>query len=167
MQRPYLKIKKLHPNAVLPSKREEDAGYDIYATHEGPLLLRPGEVHLMPTGIAMQIPQDWVFYVAERGSTGSKGIAKRAGIVDSGYRGELFVAINNASHKPILFYRDEVKADALLKEQGMDKEQVTLYPLTKAIAQGLLLYCPHVDVEEVQALSESERKGGMLGSSGK
>ena len=168
IEKPYMKVKKLKKNATLPSKRSEDAGYDLYAViEEENLILMPGEIKLMPTGISIQIPQDYVFYIAERGSTGSKGIAKRAGIIDSGFRGEIFVALNNTSNKPVIFYKDETKLDEFLKQKNMIVQNVTLYPLNKAIAQGLLLYCPHVEIEEVTELGESIRGSGALGSSKK
>jgi len=123
----------------------------------------------MKTGIAIEIPQDWVFYIIERSSTGSQGIAKRSGAIDSGYRGEIFVPINNTSNKPIVFFREDgEKLRYFLGEKGLKKEDITIYPMTKAIAQGMLLYSPHVDVEEVNELAEgSERGEGNLGSTGK
>lgn len=168
IETPYIKVKKLKKNAIIPSKRNEDAGYDLYATiEEDNLILMPGDIKLMPTGISIEIPKNWVFYIAERGSTGSKGIAKRAGIIDSGFRGEIFIAINNTSNKPVVFYKDESKLNELLKIKGYNKENITIYALNKAIGQGLLLYCPHVEIEEVDELGESLRGSGALGSSKK
>ncbi|MFQ5621161.1 MAG: dUTP diphosphatase [Candidatus Nanoarchaeia archaeon] len=168
MQKPYLKIKRLRDDVILPSKRSEDAGYDIYTILDEPfLILKPGEIHRMPTGLSFEIPQDWVFYVVERSSTGMRGIAQRSGVLDSGFRGELQVPLNNSSNKPIVFYKEEEKLDEFLEENNLNKEDIILYPLTKAIAQGMLLYCPHVDVEEVDNLSDSSRGAGAWGSSGK
>lgn len=165
-----MKVKKLKEDAKIPFKREEDAGYDIYGVFDEEFkLLKPGETYLTPTGIAVEIPQNWVLYIAERGSTGSKGIAKRAGIVDSGYRGEIFVALNNTSQKPIVFAKEEgMKLAEFLEENNILKEETTIYPQSKAIAQALLLHVPHVEVEEVEELdSTSQRKEGIIGSSGK
>jgi len=168
MEELYFKVKKLREHIKLPSKRDEDAGFDLYADiKEDYLILNLGDIHLMPTGISIEIPRNWVFYIAERGSTGTKGISRRCGVVDSGYRGEVFVPINNTSNKPILFYKDEEQIDNILSENNLDKENVTLYPLSKGIAQGILLYCPHVEVEEVFELGKSVRGSGALGSSGK
>lgn len=168
MNKPYLKIKKLKDAAIVPSKREEDAGFDLYGVFDKEVVvLKSGEIYLIPTGLAMELPKDWVFYIAERGSTGSKGIAKRAGIVDSGYRGEVFVATSNVSNKTVLFAKYPEKMDEFLKQNNLKAEQVTIYPQSKAIAQGLLLYCPHVVVEVVSELSSSERGTGALGSSKK
>jgi len=164
----YFKVKRLREHIKLPSKRDEDAGFDLYADiKEDYLILKPGDIHVMPTGISIEIPYNWVFYIAERGSTGSKGISRRCGVIDSGFRGEIFVPINNTSNKIIIFYKDETKIDSILSENNLKKEEITLYPLSKGIAQGMLLYCPHVEVEEVEVLGKSVRGDGALGSSGK
>lgn len=168
MEKPFFRVKLLDERAKLPFKRDEDAGYDIYAVlDEKYKILMPGEIFLFPTKISMEFPQDWVFYIAERSSTGTKGISKRCGIIDSGFRGELFVPINNTSNKPILFFNDKLKVDDFLEDENLSEDEVTLYPLTKAIAQGMLLYCPHVEVEEIHELSDSMRGDGALGSSNK
>jgi len=169
MERPYLKIKLLRDDATMPSKRDEDAGYDLYcAWEEDFFVFNVGDLKLFPTKLSLEFPQDWVFYIAERGSTGTKGISRRCGVIDSGFRGELFVALNNTSNKPIVFYSEEgEKLDEFLKSKNLEKENITLYPQSKAIAQGMLLYCPHVDVEQVHDLTDSQRGDGALGSSNK
>ena len=170
MEQPYLKVKKLKQQAQVPSKKEEDAGYDIYGIFDEDFkILEPGETFMAPTGIAVEIPKNWVMYIAERGSTGSKGIARRAGVVDSGYRGEIFIPLNNTSNKPIIFASNS-EGPALadyLEEQDMLYDDVTVYPQSKAIAQALILHVPHIEVEEVEELGESHRGDGALGSSGK
>lgn len=169
MEQPYFKVKKVKEGAKVPSKRSEDAGYDLYCVYEEDFkIMRPGESFLAPTGIAVEIPQNWVFYIAERSSSGSKGLAKRAGVIDSGYRGEIFVALNNTSTKPIIFAAKEGPALAdFLEEEGLQGDDVTIYPQSKAIAQALILYAPHIEVEEVEELGQSERGDGALGSTGK
>ena len=64
--------------------------------------------------------------------------------------------------------RENEKLDGFLKENSLKKDDVVIYPLSKGIAQGMLLHCPHIEVEEVDELSDtSERGQGALGSSGK
>jgi len=80
---------KVKPNAIIPTKKEENAGYDIYAcfdenTHY--LVIPPQETILVPTGIASAMNNNYYLQVEERGSTGSKGIKKSAGVIDSSYR---------------------------------------------------------------------------------
>ena len=83
-----VKFAKVHPNAIIPSKRDEDMGFDIYACFdEDYIMIGAHETVLVPTGIASSCNPDYGFLLFERGSTGSKGIARRCGVVDSGYRG--------------------------------------------------------------------------------
>ena len=98
---------KVKENAIIPSKEEENAGFDIYACWDGvekkDKIIKPHTTKLIPTGIACALPINYYFQVEERGSTGSKGIKKSAGVVDSGYRGEIFVAISNINDKYLIF----------------------------------------------------------------
>ena len=170
MEKPYLKVKKLREGAAVPTKREEDAGYDLYGVFEERFfVLMPGEISLIPTGLSLEFPKDWVFYVVERSGSGSKGIARRAGVVDSGYRGEVYVAVNNTTNYPIIFAaNDGPELADFLEDKDMLREDVIVYPQSKGVAQGMLLYAPHVEVEEVDELSEDTQRGdGTLGSSGK
>ncbi len=170
MKKPYFKIKLLNDHAFLPTKRDEDAGFDLYAIHEEKFfILNPGDIHMFTTGISIEIPKDWVFSIYERSSTGTKGIATRCGIIDSGFRGEIFIPINNTNNRPIIFAKhDDDKLDLFLAKNKLTREEVTIYPTTKAIAQGMLVYSPHIEIEEVEELSnESKRGNGALGSTNK
>ena len=76
-----IKFAKVRPNAIIPSKRDEDMGFDIYACFdEDYIVINPHETKLIPTGIASACTSDYGFLVFERGSTGSKGIARRCGV---------------------------------------------------------------------------------------
>ena len=105
---------------------------------------------------------NWFIEILERGSTGSRRMGKRAGVIDSNYRGEWFVAITNHN----------TKALCITKEVGVeDNDFVTYYPYSKAIAQAVVLPVPKTKVVELE-LSEllsnkTDRGEGMLGSSGK
>mgnify|MGYP001229803230 CR=1 FL=1 len=170
VSKPFFKIKKFREDAVIPSKRKEDAGYDLYGCFEDKFkVLKTGEIWLCPTGIGCEIPEDWVLFLNERGSTGTKGISKRAGIIDSGFRGEIFVCLNNTSNKDIIFAKSDGAGLAVFcEENNINESKVTIYPQSKAIAQGLLFWCPHVEVLEVSELSNnSERGTGVIGSSKK
>ena len=90
-------------DVILPSKREADAGFDIYAHfNEEEIAFAPHETKLVPTGLYTAMSKDFVFVLKERGSTGSIGMKVGAGIVDSNYRGEIFVAITNENDKPLI-----------------------------------------------------------------
>ena len=124
---------KVKENAIIPSKEEENAGFDIYACWDGvekkDKIIKPHTTKLIPTGIACALPINYYFQVEERGSTGSKGIKKSAGVVDSGYRGEIFVAISNVNDKYLIFgdkdtYRQEA-LNELKKWQSVDINNLT------------------------------------------
>ncbi len=159
--------------AVIPEKREEDAGYDIYACFSDKYLrIKAHETKLVPTGIASIIPPGYYFQIEERGSTGSKGMKKSAGVIDSGYRGEWFIAITNTNDKDIILYKPEPLYQLKCFLVNLDMlEDVILYPCNKAIAQAVLHAVPQSSVEEISydelVKSDSERGTGKLGGSGK
>ena len=73
---------------IIPSKREGDAAYDIYANFEQDnLVIMPHETKLIPTGLRSSFSKDLVVILKERGSTGSKGMGVRMGVIDSNIRG--------------------------------------------------------------------------------
>lgn len=170
-----VRFAKVHPNAIIPSKRDEDMGFDIYACFdEDYIVINPHETKLIPTGIASACNPKYGFLVFERGSTGSKGIARRCGVIDSGYRNEWFIGLTNTTSKKLFISK-------LSEEETYDKyydgyepwirEDFIVYPYSKAIAQALVVPVPKVEVkeipyEELKAI-ESERGMGALGSSNK
>ena len=153
---------KTKPAAIIPNKREEDGAFDIYACFEEDyFLLKPHETKLVPTGIASAFSTDYVAILKERGSSGSRGIGQRAGVIDSGYRGEWFVAMTNHNEDPL----------AIAKKGAQVPAGAQVYPYDKAICQCLLVLVPKLPIKEIsyEKLLEitSERGVGALGSSGK
>ena len=93
-----VKFAKVRPDAKIPNKRREDMGFDIYACFDKDyMVFEPHETKLIPTGIASSCDSEYGFLLKERGSTGSKGLALRCGVLDSGYRNEWFVGITNST----------------------------------------------------------------------
>lgn len=167
-----VKFAKIKDNAIIPTKREEDAGFDIYPCFDDDYIaIAPHTTELIPTGIASACDKDYCFILKERGSTGSIGIAQRCGVIDSGYRNEWFVPITNTTDNHIVIVKDKI-TDVVLESNFHLVEVGTIYyPYKKAIAQALLIPVPTVDVEEytyeeLQAIN-SKRGNGCLGSSGK
>ncbi len=156
---------KLKPEAKVPNKDDENAGYDLYACFkEDSITIEPGKIKLIPTGIATAFSSEFVFVLKERSSSGSKGLSVRAGIIDSGYRGEIFIALNNTINKPIIISKKDTSEE-------LNPELSLIWPYKKAIAQGLLLPVPKTKVlelslEQLQKIS-SKRGGGALGSTQK
>jgi dUTP pyrophosphatase len=154
---------KMRRDAILPSKNIENAGYDVYANFPEEFMLIPAHSTIMiPTGIASVLPESLVFILKERGSTGTKGMAQRCGVIDSGYRGEWFVPITNTTDECMAIVKKDV--------YGLGIKGIK-YPYDKAICQALLVDVPVVSVKQIHKdqLSSyvSERGSGMLGSSGK
>lgn len=71
---------KLYDNVKIPSKRAEDAGYDIYAYFtEDYIVINPHETKLISTGLISAFDEQYVAILKERGSTGTKGMGQRCG----------------------------------------------------------------------------------------
>lgn len=163
----FIKFAKINENAVVPSKRKEDAGYDIYPCFEQRcIILFPHETKMIPTGIASACSEDYCFILKERGSTGTKGIAQRAGVIDSGYRGEWFIPITNTSDSHAL-----VIGKSEYCEEYKNATNVLFYPYEKAICQAIPIRVCEIQSEEVSydelVKIKSERGTGALGSSNK
>lgn len=168
---------KTDSRAIIPTKRNEDAGFDIYSIDDM-VTLMPGEKHLFSTGLQAAPSEGYWLLAFDRGSTGSKGIHTHCGVIDNGYRGEIFICLCNDNDYPVIFTRQIIKP--ILKEHEFwfdhnGKEQVGkvyYYPLSKAIAQIIPIEQPHVLTTEVNdevwaQLCNTERGDGKLGASGK
>ena len=157
---------KMKETAIIPSKRVEDGAFDIYACFEEDfIVINPNETKMIPTGLASAFSSHYVAILKERGSTGSKGIGQRAGVIDSGYRGEWLVPLTNHNNTPLVICKEKA-----LKANTFDTNSI-IYPYEKAIAQCILVEVPQLSTTEIsyEALLqfESERGTGRLGSSGK
>lgn len=153
---------KLHPEVKIPCKRNEDGGYDLYVSPMcGDIFIKKGDVTLIPTGLMSAFSSDYVVLLEERGSTGTRCMARRAGVIDSGYRGEWHVPINNTGNKDILI-TSRVNEAAVINS-------VLSFPASKAVAQFLILPVPIMKVVETSVTHiesiGSERGNGKLGSS--
>lgn len=156
---------KVKPDAKIPNKRLEDGCYDIYSCFEEDYIyIEPHKIKLIPTGIASAFESTYrINCKRERGSTGKHGMTVVSGQIDSGYRGEWFIAINNTSDNLICISKqvDDIKIE----------EQTIHYPYTKAICQMAIEIVPDVEIHEITLdklkLIPSERGEGKLGSSGK
>lgn len=162
-----LVMAKLRKGAIIPSKREEDAAFDLYACledgNETGWTIQPHTTEKIPTGLVYACSEDWALILRERGSTGTISMKIGAGVSDSGYRNELFVFLYNGLDKPMVISPAYSKT--------IEYPEVMCYPITKAIAQFLVLPVPKVDLEEVTIEDvrsvDSMRGLGLLGSSGK
>ena len=98
---PKIAVKKLNENAVLPTYGSDfAAGADLYALCDSEITFAPGETKLIPTGLAMEIPEGYAGLIYARSGLASKrGLApaNKVGVVDADYRGEVMVALHNHS----------------------------------------------------------------------
>jgi dUTP pyrophosphatase len=153
---------KVNSDAIITNKRDEDAGYDFYPNfRETSIVIQPNEIKLIPTGIASAFNKNFVLIIKERSSTGTKGMSIRMGVIDSGFRGEILIGINNTVKKPIIITKDESFADG----------NYLIHYYTKSIAQGILIPIPKMKIQEIEYSEllkvDSKRKKSFLGSSGK
>lgn len=156
---------KVKPQATIPSKRDEDGAFDIYACFdEEYMIIKPHETKMIPTGLASAFTSDYVAILKERGSTGSKGIGQRCGVIDSGFRGEWFVPLTNHNDKPLIISKNP-------EVSNITSQVAIVYPYNKAICQCMMVEVPKLQITEVSyddlVKIESERGMGALGSSNK
>ena len=117
---------KVKSNAIIPNKREEDAGYDIYACFDEDYIIIPAHTtKLIPTGIASALSKEYYIQIEERGSTGSKGIKKSAGVIDSGYRNEWFIALSNVTNEDLII--SKLSKEELINKYGKHDEEDDIF----------------------------------------
>jgi len=168
-----VKIKKLHDNAVIPKYAHEfDSGFDLVAVED--VVIEPGETKKVPIGLAFAITQGFELQVRDRSGIATKTklrVSNAPGTVDSGYRGEVSVSIDNISTYPYNWRQLGIDGKTLLARDG--NGQPTFYPdgpylIRKGdrIAQGVIAPVYQADFEVVDELDETERGAGGFGSSG-
>ncbi len=141
-----VRIKKLKPNAAIPTYGSMNAaGADLYACIDSAVSVQPGETLMIPTGLAMELPEGYAGLIyARSGLASKKGLApaNKVGVIDSDYRGEVLVALHNPS-----------LTDAAI-EPGERIAQLVITPYVMGV------------FEEVDELSDTERGAGGFGSTG-
>ena len=148
-----VRIKKLHPNAVIPTyAKDGDAGMDLTAVTKS--YDRDGNI-VYGTGLAFEIPKGYVGLVFPRSSISNLDITMSncVGVIDSGYRGEV-----TAKFKPAMLFNREQRPIILNNR---------IYNVGERIAQLIIIPYPQITFVEADELSETERGAGGYGSSGK
>lgn len=137
----------LRPEARLPSYATPGAAaLDFSAAIDCPRLIPPRSSALLPTGLAVEVPEGHVLLLFSRSGHGIKRglrLSNCVGVIDSDYRGEIMVGITNDSYSSQEIERGE------------------------RIAQGLLICAPRVSVRLCESLSSTERGAGGFGSTGR
>ncbi len=140
-----ISFKKIKEDAMMLSYATEgSAAADIFSYCPESILLAPQERVLVGTGISLAIPQGYVGLVFARSGLASRGItlSNSVGVIDSDYRGELKVALHNASNEDFLIEHQQRLA------------QLAIMPV---------LQCQFV---EKLSLPQTERGSGGFGSTG-
>ena len=139
-----MKFKKLNPNAQIPTKAfSTDAGADLKSVAN--LTIEAGKNAIVPTGLAVEMPEGWEAQVRSRSGLAAKHqvfVNNGVGTVDSSYRGEIGVILQNCSNKPFVIN------------------------IGDRIAQIVFKQVPMVEFVEANDLSETDRSSGGFGSSG-
>ena len=142
-----LKIKRLENNRVLPEyKTEGAAGMDLCAAINEPVLLKPLERKLIPTGLKIELEHGYEAQIRPRSGLSIKhGITliNCVGTIDEDYRGEVCVPIVNISN-----------------------EEYTIQP-DERIAQTIIAKVEQAKIEIVTELTSTQRGTGGFGSTGK
>ena len=136
-----LRVKRIHPEAKLPVYGHPgDAGLDLFSVVDRELA--PGEVFAVPTGIQVAVPAGHVGLVWDKSGISLKSVHRLAGVVDSGYRGEVQVVMINLGAVPFAV------------RKGMKIAQMLVQPVAT------------VSVIECEALDGTSRGEGGFGSTG-
>ena len=115
----FLKVKKVRDNAIIPMRATSgSAGTDLYACIDEPITIESGDLKLIPTGIAIELPDSGTAaFVFARSGLGIKhGIApsNAVGVIDSDYRGEICVGLTNHGTEPFVIEPDMRIAQLIL-----------------------------------------------------
>jgi dUTP pyrophosphatase len=161
------KVKKLHPDAVLPVyAKPGDAGFDLASVEH--VVIEPGETKVIKTGLAFEIPPGYELQVRPRSGVSRKtNLLVVLGTVDSGYRGEVGVIVKNM--EPFIDATgDVIKHIDGYEEPLCGEAEIGSYVILKGdrIAQGVIAPVETACFVEVDELSDSERGSGGFGSTG-
>jgi dUTP pyrophosphatase len=132
-------------NGVLPLRQPKagDAGYDIRSNEK--LELHPGEQCTICTGLHLEIPTGMVGILKDRSSMAQAGLRVSGGVIDSSYRGEIKVVLENRGHAPYMIN------------------------INDRIVQMVIVACytePVQQILELESLTESVRGHAGFGSTG-
>ncbi len=159
-----LKIVRCHPDAKLPYKREEDGCYDLYACFdENELMWEVGDIKLVGTGLKTYFSNEYFIQLHEKSSAFKQRLLMRSGIIDSGYRGEIFVCLENNTDKPIEISKS-------INDYEITEDYIRI-PYNKSICQFSLQKVEKSSILEISQEEldtyKSERGEGAIGSTGK
>jgi dUTP pyrophosphatase len=148
LERIPIKIKRLDDTTDLPLPSYESdgsSGMDIRASVTAPVRLNPGDIRLIPTGLAVSVPRGYEAQIRPRSGLALKhgiGMVNSPGTIDSDYRGEIGIIVINWGRKPFTIRRGD------------------------RVAQMIITRVYQADIMEVALLDSTERGEGGFGHSG-
>ncbi len=158
-----IKVKKLDPEAVLPKRAKEgDVGYDLVALNNGTLKYDDfgSLVYIQyKTGLSIEPPPGYYVEIFPRSSITKTGLilGNSIGLVDEGYRGELMFRFK---------FPSTISSDTTMNSEGdvVSASLATMYKKGDKIGQLVIRKAIHMDFEEVEELSDTDRSDGGFGS---
>ncbi|GAF82686.1 unnamed protein product [marine sediment metagenome] len=148
MDKIILKVKRLNNNTDLPLpsyQSDGSSGLDLCAAVNKELILQPGDIELIPTGLSISLPEGYEAQIRPRSGLALRyglGFVNAPGTIDADYRGEIGVIAINWGKKSLTIKRGDRIA------------QMVIHRVSRAI------------VEEVNELDSTKRGEGGFGHSG-
>lgn len=144
-----LKIKRTEAAKRFPLMKVAkagDVGYDLPAClPDGPITIEPQSRGVIPTGIHLEIPEGYWASIEARSSTSKSMLICPKGVIDEGYRGEMFAVLINVGKEPVTI-NDGDRYVQLIMHERIVKD---------------------IEIEEVDELTPSERGDSGFGSTGR
>jgi dUTP pyrophosphatase len=163
-----VKIKRLHPDAVIPQYATDlAAGFDLVAVED--VIIAPGETAKVPLGLAFEIPPGYVMIVCMRSGIALKTALRQPngiGVIDADYRGEVAMIFDNTSEDR--WSNAARRLDNSYEDSTRDKCEPGSYIVRKGdrVAQAFVIPYPRIIFVEAAELTETARGDGGFGSSG-
>ncbi len=160
-------FKRLNDDATIPTKAHAtDSGFDLYASED--VIIEPGETKVIPTGIAVQLPEGYEAQVRPRsGVTTKTKLRVQLGTIDNGYAGDIGVIVDNISKGSGPYFRLPVTIEGTdVAGYGVFDVGTHLIRKGDRIAQLVVQPLPAVEAVEVFDVVETDRGGGGFGSTG-
>jgi dUTP pyrophosphatase len=138
-----VKILKLNARAIIPKRMTEHAaGYDLYSANPEEILLQPGKLTSVPTGIAISIPIGYEAQIRPRSGLVMRnqiGVLNSPGTIDADYRGEIRVLLYNFGEQDFV-----IKPNMRIAQMIIHKHEIVTF-------------------SEVEKLDETVRSNGGFG----
>lgn len=162
-------FKRLNDSAIIPTKaHESDSGFDLVAAKD--VIIEPGETKVIPTGIAVVLPEGYEAQVRPRSGVTSKSkLRVQLGTIDNAYRGEVGVIVDNIAENHAMQQSGYFTIGGEFTELGRDFARAFTYKIRKGdrIAQLVVQALPSAQSYEVDGdLGDTDRGSNGFGSSG-